>query len=222
MRLSDDERGLLAAHILADPSNALALHRENPSLVEEAMLDPGLLARLSGDPVLFATLILGLKPTPYQLRFLNSSSKRIIIRWPRQSGKTLSLAACIGYLKVLGERWSRVRATYVDSTKHGDYIVRDMAEAGVRGPRGVFLTQDVKQEAAQMLRQRLAEGVLRIPFDRGLLDELNLEQYELTRTGRVALTHAPGTHDDRFWALALAVYATEKGSHPSRPMAQVV
>lgn len=133
-----------------------------------------------------------------------------------------SLAACIGYLKVLGDRWTRVRATYVDSTKHGDYIIKDMQEAGVRSPRGLFLTQDVKQEAAQILKQRLAEGVLRIPWDRSLLDELNLEQYELTKTGRVTLTHASGTHDDRFWALALAVYAAEKESHPSKPIAQTV
>jgi len=86
----------------------------------------------------------------------------------------------------------------------------------------VFLTHEVKQEAAQILRQRLSEGVLRIPFDRGLLDELNLEQYELTKTGRVTLTHASGTHDDRFWALALAFYAAEKELHPSKPMAQTV
>jgi phage FluMu gp28-like protein len=471
VRLSDEDRRRLTAYILADQSNALALRRENPSLVEEAILDPGLMARLSADPALFATLILGLKPTPFQLKFLNSTSKRIIIRWSRQSGKTTflaayavwfavthpastalivapsrrqsmilneiiqglidgapkriraaflrrrlrtvtylrngskivalpnsenllrgytahliildeaaffqndesifqhvltpmlattggkmivsstpwgkntqfyrisndpawethhatwrdaveaglyrpdfledvhrtrdtlpltyrveyeaefaeeadtwltqdllakacshdldyesfdaantgdfyagvdlaervdytaiavirregrsltlshmhrfplgtSLAACIGYLKVLGERWNRMRATYVDSTKHGDYIIRDMQEAGVKNPRGVFLTQDTKQEAAQILRQRLAEGVLRIPYDRSLLDELNLEQYELTKTGRVTLTHASGTHDDRFWALALAAYAAEKETHPSKPIAK--
>jgi len=473
MRLSEEERRRLTAYVLADTSNALTLRRENPPLVEEAVLDPDLLARLSSDPVLFSTLILGLKPTPYQLRFLNSSSNRVVIRWPRQSGKTLSLAAlaiwfavshastttllvapsrrqsmilndviqglidgapkriraaflkrrlrtmtylrngsrivalpnsenllrgytahliildeaaffqndeaifqhvltpmlattggrmvvsstpwgkntqfyrisndpawemhhatwrdavdaglyrpefleevertretlpltyrmeyeadfaeeadtwltqdllakacsheleyesfdakntgdfyvgvdlaervdytaiavvrrdgvslmlslmhrfplgtslaaCIGYLKVLGERWIRVRVTYVDSTKHGDYIIKDMLEAGVRSPRGVFFTQEVKQEAAQILRQRLSEGVLRLPYDRGLLDELNLEQYELTKTGRVTLTHASGTHDDRFWALALAVYAAEKEPHPSKPIAQPV
>ena len=148
----------------------------------------------------------------------NSLSLALMHRFPLGT----SLAACIGYLKVLCERWSRVHATYVDSTKHGDYIVKDMKEAGVRNPHGVFFTQEVKQEAAQMLRQRLAEGVLRIPFDQSLLDELNLEQYELTKTGRVTLTHASGTHDDRFWALALAVYATEKESHPSKPMAKIV
>ncbi|MCX6649315.1 MAG: hypothetical protein NTV61_08010 [Candidatus Bathyarchaeota archaeon] len=129
-----------------------------------------------------------------------------------------SLAASIGYLKVLGERWGRIHATYIDSTKHGDYIIRDMAEAGVPAPTGIFLTQDTKQEAAQILRQRLAEGRLRLPYDRSLLDELNLEQYELTKTGRITLTHASGTHDDRFWALALATLAFEKEITKNKPI----
>jgi len=469
MKLSDGDRRRLTAYILSDTSNALTLRRENPTLVEEAILDPDLLGKLSRDPVLFSTLILGVKPTPYQLRFLTSSSNRIAVRWPRQSGKTLSLAAyaiwfavshastttlivapsqrqsmilndvlqglidgapkriraaflrrrlrtmtylrngskivalpnsenllrgytahlivldeaaffqndeaifqhvltpmlattggrmivsstpwgkntqfyringdptweihhaswrdardaglyrpefleevertretlpltylmeyeaefaeeadtwltqdvlakacsheieyegfekwnegeffvgvdlaervdytavavirregtnlrlalmhrfplgtslaaCIGYLKILGERWHRIRATYVDSTKHGDYIIRDMEEAGVPNPRGVFFTQEVKQEAAQILKQRLAEGKLKLPYDRGLLDELNVEQYELTKTGRISLTHASGTHDDRFWGLALAVYAAQKETLSNKPI----
>ena len=469
MRLSKEERERLTAYILADPSNALTLRRENPSLVEEAIHDKNLVDKLAREPILFSTLILGVKPTPYQLRFLTSTSNRIVVRWPRQSGKTLnlaayaiwfavshastttlivapsqrqsmilndviqslidgaprkirgailrrrlrtmtylrngsrivalpnsenllrgytanliildeaaffqndeaifqhvltpmlattggkmivsstpwgkntqfyrinsnpawevhhatwrdakeaglyrpefleeiertretmpltyrmeyeaefaeetdtwltqdllakacthdtdyenfekpnegdfytgvdlaeridytaiavirrkgalltlahmhrfplgtSLAASIGYLKILGEQWNRIRATYVDSTKHGDYIIKDMTEAGVRNPRGVFFTQEVKQEAAQILRQRLTEGTLKIPYDRSLLDELNVEQYELTKTGRITLTHASGTHDDRFWALALAVYAAEKETHPNRPI----
>jgi hypothetical protein len=54
-----------------------------------------------------------------------------------------------------------------------------------------------------------------------LLDELNAERYELTKTGRIAFSHPEGTHDDRFWALALAVYAVEKtGPTPSKPIAR--
>jgi phage FluMu gp28-like protein len=131
-----------------------------------------------------------------------------------------SLAATIGYLKVLGERWRSLRATYIDSTKHGDYIVKDMTDAGVPKPIGITFTQETKQEMAQILQQRLIEGRLRLPYDRSLLDELNVEQYELTKTGRVTLTHAAGTHDDRFWALALAAYAAEKETLPGRPIAK--
>jgi len=134
-----------------------------------------------------------------------------------------SLAACIGYLKVLGERWSRVRAVYVDNTKHGDYIIQDMAEAGVPNPEGITFTQPSKMEMAQLLKQRMVEGAFRMPFDRETLDELNVEKYELTKTGKISFSHPEGTHDDRFWALALAVLAAERSPPPpSRPIARVI
>jgi len=134
-----------------------------------------------------------------------------------------SLAACIGYLKVLGERWSRVRAVYVDNTKHGDYIIQDMAEAGVPNPEGITFTQPSKMEMAQLLKQRMVEGAFRMPFDRETLDELNVEKYELTKTGKISFSHPEGTHDDRFWALALAVLAAERAPPPpSRPIARVI
>lgn len=40
----------------------------------------------------------------------------------------------------------------------------------------------------------------------------NFEQYELMNTGRVTLTHALWTHDDRL-SLALDVYATNKNNY---------
>jgi len=69
----------------------------------------------------------------------------------------------------------------------------------------------------------MAEGILRTPYDRSLLDELNVERYQLTKTGRFIFSHPEGTHDDRFWALALAVYAAETAPPPpSRPMARTI
>jgi len=125
-----------------------------------------------------------------------------------------SLAAAIGYAKTLNDRWTRIHAAYIDKTKHGDYIIQDFREAGVTHAQGITFTQDRKMEMAQLLKQRLHEGNLRIPYDRGLLDELNTEQYELTKTGKITYSHPEGTHDDRFWALALAVYAAEKEAPP--------
>jgi len=126
-------------------------------------------------------------------------------------------------LAVLGERWSRVRAVYVDNTKHGDYIIQDMAEAGVPAPEGVTFTQPSKMEMAQLLKQRMVEGTFRMPFDRETLDEFNVEKYELTKTGKISFSHPEGTHDDRFWALALAVLAAERAPPPpSRPIARVI
>ena len=129
-----------------------------------------------------------------------------------------SLASAIGYLKTLRDRWTRLHAAYVDNTKHGDYIITDMREAGVAEAEGVHFTQQRKQEMAQLLRQRLAEGTLHLPYDRKLLDELNTETYTLTKTGGVALEHPAGTHDDLFWALALAVFAATNTPALNKPL----
>jgi hypothetical protein len=47
----------------------------------------------------------------------------------------------------------------------------------------------------------------KLPYDRALINELNVERYELTKTGRIRFSHPEGSHDDRFWSVALAVYA---------------
>jgi len=133
-----------------------------------------------------------------------------------------SLAAAIGYAKTLNDRWTRIHAAYIDKTKHGDYIIEDFREAGVTKAEGVTFTQNTKMEMAQLLKQRMTEGALRIPYDRSLLDELNIEQYELTKTGKITYSHTEGTHDDRFWALALAVYAAEKNLPPAKPTARTI
>lgn len=136
--------------------------------------------------------------------------------------KGASIASVIGYAKLLSERWDRIHATHIDSTRHGDYIVQDMKQAGVANPRGVTFTLNTKQEIAQILRQRLQQEQLRIPYDRNLLDELNTEKYQLTKTGKIVYSHPQGTHDDRFWALALAAHAAEQTTTPSPPIAKTV
>lgn len=49
--------------------------------------------------------------------------------------------------------------------------------------------------------------LLAVPYDPDLIAELNVERFELTKSGQVQFSHPDGTHDDRLWALALAVYA---------------
>ncbi|MBS7653442.1 hypothetical protein KEJ13_10005, partial [Candidatus Bathyarchaeota archaeon] len=56
--------------------------------------------------------------------------------------------------------------------------------------------------------------LLHIPYDPDLYHELNAERYELAKTGRIQFSHPEGSHDDRFWALALAVYAAGRQAGP--------
>jgi len=62
---------------------------------------------------------------------------------------------------------------------------------------------------------------LHIPYDPNLYAELNAPTYQLMPNGKIHYNHPPGTHDDKFWALALAVHAaTEKNK--SKPLAKRV
>lgn len=64
--------------------------------------------------------------------------------------------------------------------------------------------------------------LLHIPFDPDLFHELNVERYELSTSGKLLFNHPQGTYNDRFWALALAVYATEQAPPPSQPIARTI
>jgi len=57
------------------------------------------------------------------------------------------------------------------------------------------------------LKQIMLEKRLHLPRDRELENEMNGEISEQTKTGKTKFYHRSGTHDDRLWALALAVYA---------------
>ena len=65
--------------------------------------------------------------------------------------------------------------------------------------------------------------LLHIPFDPDLFHELNLERYELSKSGKLLFNHPQGTNDERFWALALAVYAAkQEPPPPSRSIARTI
>jgi hypothetical protein len=53
----------------------------------------------------------------------------------------------------------------------------------------------------------MEEGRLHFAYDPDLINEINAERYQITKTGQTQFSHPSGTHDDRLWALALAVYA---------------
>jgi phage FluMu gp28-like protein len=60
--------------------------------------------------------------------------------------------------------------------------------------------------------------LLHIPYDPELFNELNTPTYQLAKTGRIQYSHPQGTHDDRFWATALAVHSVME-KRRSKPLA---
>ncbi|MBT0160941.1 hypothetical protein G4O51_13255 [Candidatus Bathyarchaeota archaeon A05DMB-2] len=119
-------------------------------------------------------------------------------------------ASVIGYVKTICDRWNRINKVLVDMSGVGDYIVEDMVNAGIRQTDGVKFTQETKEKMAQWLKQCMVEKRLKIPYDSNLIAELNIERFELTKEGKIKFSHPEGTHDDRFWSLALSVYAARE------------
>jgi len=117
-------------------------------------------------------------------------------------------ASVIGYVKTLCDRWSSIQKVSVDMSGVGDYIVEDMQNAGIHGVEGIKFTQPTKEQLATNLKQQMVEGVFKIPYDPDLIAELNVERFELRKTGGISFSHPEGTHDDKFWSVALALHSS--------------
>jgi phage FluMu gp28-like protein len=121
----------------------------------------------------------------------------------------------IGYLKALQDRWGGFQKIRVDFTREGPSIIADMVAGGIDNAEGVTFTVPRKSEMASLLKQRIANHQFFFPLlnwerpYRGeICPELNVERYCLRKDAAIGYSHPTGTHDDVFWSIALAVYAT--------------
>jgi len=112
----------------------------------------------------------------------------------------------LGYLKLLNENLRELRRILIDQTGVGETFMEQAIKSGLKNARGILLSQPKKQDVMTYLKQCMEEGRVHIPYDRDFMNELNLERFELEETGRLKFSHPPGTHDDRLWAFALAIY----------------
>ena len=136
----------------------------------------------------------------------------------------------MAYIKSLCDRWRHVNAVYYDHTGTKG-IDEEIERAGFPGLEGIDFSKAKKHGMAMTLKQlmmspRKAEkGLLpedarrrfELPYDRDVQAELNVEQWEQSKGSEVyTFSHPEGSHDDKFWAIALAVTAAVKGAEESR------
>jgi len=140
------------------------------------------------------------------LFYSNSSS------WETEYGSVL------GYLKTLNENLHDLRRIMIDQTGVGETFMSMAINSGLENARGIVLSQPKKQDVMTFLKHRMEDGLVHIPYDTEFMNELNVERFGLEITGRLKFSHPPGTHDDRLWAFALAVYYArlEPTEYPSR------
>ena len=116
--------------------------------------------------------------------------------------------AVIEYLKLVGERFRNVRAYYIDQTGVGEAFPENARRAGLKNVNGIELSLPRKSDVMTEMKQVMEQKRLHIPRDRELIIEMNAEIAQLTQAGKTKFYHRSGTHDDRLWALALAVYGS--------------
>jgi phage FluMu gp28-like protein len=130
----------------------------------------------------------------------------------------------MAYIKSICDRWKQVRAVYYDhtGTKGMD---EEINKAGFPGIVGIDFSQPLKHGMAMALKQLMMtvresdkslslDGARRrfeLPFDQDVQADFNVVQWEQPPGSEIyTFSHPEGSHDDRFWATCLAVYAAVK------------
>jgi len=140
---------------------------------------------------------------------------RLFLRHLKIFSQPTKYAHVLGYVKTLQDRWGGFAKIRVDFTKEGPSIISDMETACIKNAEGVNFNVARKSEMVNLLKQRMADErffypllTWEKPYRSDVCTELNVEKYELRKDGTIMLSHPTGTHDDVFWSIALAVYAT--------------
>ena len=115
--------------------------------------------------------------------------------------------------QVLGLRC--VRRCCIDATGIGrQFAERARARHGHHRVEEIHFTAKVKEELAYPLRTAFEQCALRIPSRPEVRSDLRAIRKETTAAGNLRFTaeRSRNGHADRFWALALAVHATGRGT----------
>lgn len=103
-----------------------------------------------------------------------------------------------------------VRKCAIDETGLGMQLTEQLIQRfGEYRVVGHTFTANLKEEIAGKLRVKMEERSVAIPAERRIRDDLHSIEKSVTIDGKIRLraTRKEGSHADRFWALALAVYA---------------
>jgi hypothetical protein len=146
---------------------------------------------------------------------VESANDKLFLRHLKIFSQPTKYAHVLGYIKALQDRWDTIEKIRVDFTREGPSIINDMETASIQNAEGVNFSVPRKSEMASLLKQRLTDQRLYYPllnwekpYRGDICSELNVERYQLRKDGNIGYEHPRGTHDDVFWSIALAVYAT--------------
>jgi len=131
-------------------------------------------------------------------------------------------ASVIGYLKILCEHYQNIRKVTVDRTGVGEYPVEDMISSGIPNVEGAVFTLQSKEEMFGFMKQKMLQKQLFYPYDSELIGQINVEEFETTKSGYIRFYTPENAHDDALCALALALYGCRAKVDISPPVFKIV
>jgi len=113
-------------------------------------------------------------------------------------------------LRIIDHLTSYARKVAIDETGMGMQMAEELARKwGELKVIRVYFTAKVKEELASRLKALFEDRTISIPPDRDLIEDLHSVKKTLTPSGNVRIEgQTADSHADRFWSLALAVYAS--------------
>jgi len=113
--------------------------------------------------------------------------------------------------QILDHFASFARKVAIDETGIGMQMAEELEKKWGEKVIPVYFTAKVKEELAQALRIKFQDKLIKIPEDVQLREDLHSVRKTLTESGNIKIEGSTkDSHADRFWAIALAVYAASK------------
>lgn len=117
------------------------------------------------------------------------------------------------YLKRVSDSLRASRIS-IDATGYGIPLLEQAREVLGYKVEGVTFTAALKERMATALRVGFESGVIRIPRNEKLINQLHTLGRSISPAGTVRYSHTEGQHDDLVWALAMAYDPGEKLREP--------
>jgi hypothetical protein len=124
------------------------------------------------------------------------------------------------YSHIIGEivnanKRMQFQKLFIDQTGVGEPIAEELRNQDVTNTEGITFTIQTKEKLLTNLKLVMEQNRLKLPYNRQLIEQINQQQYEYTKTGHLSFSHPQGTHDDQLWALSLATYAATNQTEPT-------
>ncbi len=101
-------------------------------------------------------------------------------------------AQVIGYLHNLCKRLDAVHTVEIDQTGVGEAFVEETIKSGLDNAHGTVLSVPMKQQILVYMKKQMQDGKLSFSYNQDLINEINVERYELTKTGQTLFSHPDG------------------------------